>query len=80
MGVAKEARLALTGALTARNFSVTLLSENPMYTKPKLIRFGTFRELTLIGFGSDGDGFIIGRLDGPQGCGPLERWCNDTRS
>lgn len=37
-----------------------------VYQKPKLERFGTFRELTLIGIGSDGDGGIFGsaRLDG----------------
>ncbi len=36
-----------------------------MYHKPKLERFGTFRELTRIGFGPDGDGGIFGFLDGP---------------
>ena len=37
-----------------------------MYTKPKLVRYGTFRELTLIGFGADGDGGVFGTgfLDG----------------
>lgn len=29
-----------------------------MYTKPRLERFGTFRELTQLGFGADGDGGI----------------------
>ncbi|MEK9500058.1 lasso RiPP family leader peptide-containing protein [Gaopeijia maritima] len=31
-----------------------------MYKKPRLERFGTLRELTLIGLGSDGDGGIQG--------------------
>lgn len=37
-----------------------------MYTKPKLVRYGTFRELTLIGVGADGDGGLpfTGWLDG----------------
>ncbi len=39
-----------------------------MYEKPRLLKFGTFRELTLIGYGVDGDGFIIGRLDGTPNC------------
>lgn len=30
------------------------------YQKPKLERFGTLRELTLIGLGQDGDGGIQG--------------------
>jgi hypothetical protein len=38
-----------------------------MYQKPKLERFGTFRELTRIGFGPDGDGGIFGFLNGPKG-------------
>ena len=43
-----------------------------MYQKPRLKRFGSFRELTLIGIGADGDGGIggSGRLDGCRiGCG-----------
>ena len=35
-----------------------------MYQKPTLQRFGTFRDLTQIGCGADGDGGIIGFLDG----------------
>ncbi len=37
-----------------------------MYTKPTLERFGTFRELTQVGLGADGDGGIWGTgfLDG----------------
>ncbi len=37
-----------------------------MYQKPTLQRFGTLRDLTLIGIGEDGDGGIwgSGRLDG----------------
>jgi hypothetical protein len=34
------------------------------YEKPTLQRYGTFRELTEIGFGPDGDGGIFGLLDG----------------
>lgn len=37
-----------------------------VYSKPTLERFGTFRELTKIGMGRDGDGGIMGSgfLDG----------------
>ena len=35
-----------------------------MYSKPALVRYGTFRELTLIGTGADGDAGIFGFLDG----------------
>ena len=35
-----------------------------MYAKPQLVRYGTFRELTLIGTGADGDAGILGFLDG----------------
>lgn len=35
-----------------------------MYEKPTLARFGSFRELTLIGTGADGDAGILGFLDG----------------
>jgi hypothetical protein len=41
------------------------MCEKRMYEKPKLERFGTFRELTRIGLGPDGDGGIFGYLDGP---------------
>ena len=41
-----------------------------MYVKPQLVRYGTFRELTLFGFGADGDGFPVSFLDGCAiGCG-----------
>jgi hypothetical protein len=43
-----------------------------MYEKPTLQRFGTFRELTLLGLGPDGDGGIFGTgwIDGCWvGCG-----------
>ncbi len=41
-----------------------------LYSKPKLDRFGTLRELTLAGFGADGDGFILGSDPGTDvdGC------------
>ena len=41
-----------------------------MYQKPDLQRYGTLRELTLIGLGPDGDGgiFGIGWIDN----GPVE--------
>jgi hypothetical protein len=40
-----------------------------MYQKPTLQRFGTFRDLTRIGCGDDGDGGILGHLDGTfAGC------------
>jgi hypothetical protein len=35
-----------------------------MYQKPALQRFGSLRALTLIGTGADGDGGLIGYLDG----------------
>ena len=35
-----------------------------MYEKPQMERFGTLRELTLIGIGGSGDGGILGYLDG----------------
>jgi hypothetical protein len=37
-----------------------------MYNKPSLTRFGSFRQLTQVGFGADGDGGIFGSgfLDG----------------
>jgi hypothetical protein len=37
-----------------------------MYQKPAVERFGSLRELTLVGFGADGDGGIWGSgfLDG----------------
>jgi len=31
-----------------------------MYNKPSLTRFGSFRELTLVGTGADGDGGLFG--------------------
>jgi hypothetical protein len=38
-----------------------------MYQKPEVQRFGSLRELTLVGIGCDGDGGIFGSgfLDGP---------------
>jgi len=40
-----------------------------MYQKPEVQRFGSLRELTLIGLGADGDGGLFGSgfLDGPYG-------------
>jgi hypothetical protein len=40
-----------------------------MYEKPTLQKFGSLRELTLVGFGADGDGGIFGSgfLDGQIG-------------
>ncbi len=40
-----------------------------MYQKPEVQRFGSLRELTLVGFGANGDGGILGSgfLDGPLG-------------
>jgi hypothetical protein len=41
-----------------------------MYEKPSVERYGTFRDLTAIGLGADGDGGILGYLDGCTfGCG-----------
>ncbi len=43
-----------------------------MYQKPALQRFGDLRALTLVGFGANGDGGILGSgyLDGPCDGGP----------
>lgn len=40
-----------------------------MYQKPEVTRFGSLRDLTLIGLGADGDGGVFGTgfLDGPFG-------------
>ena len=38
-----------------------------MYQKPQLVQYGTLRELTLIGFGADGDGGLFG-LGIANGC------------
>lgn len=35
-----------------------------MYTKPTLQQFGSFRDLTLIGTNTDGDGGFFGVVDG----------------
>ena len=35
-----------------------------MYQKPELRRFGTFRDLTLLGTDNDGDGGIFGAVNG----------------
>lgn len=46
-----------------------------MYQKPTLQRFGTLRELTLVGFGADGDGGLWGSgfLDGGGPTTPSNR-------
>lgn len=38
-----------------------------MYQKPEVQRFGALRDLTLVGFGANGDGGVWGSgfLDGP---------------
>ena len=49
-----------------------------MYQKPKVERFGTFRELTQIGFNGDTDGFTICGIGGGTGnelCGGPEGPC-----
>ncbi len=43
-----------------------------MYQKPELRRFGTFRDLTQIGWGPDGDGGILGLGIG-DGCQVVQR-------
>ena len=46
-----------------------------MYEKPKLERFGTFRELTKLGSDSDGDGGIyIGLISTTIGDGCNANW------
>jgi hypothetical protein len=48
-----------------------------MYQKPKVERFGTFRELTQIGFNGSTDGFTIcGIGTGNDLCGGPERPCD----
>ena len=39
------------------------------YTAPALTRFGTFRELTRVGFSGLSDGFVLGDDDGPPATG-----------
>lgn len=39
-----------------------------MYEKPRLERFGTFRELTQIGLSSDADGIVIFGTVTTPGC------------
>ena len=40
-----------------------------MYEKPKLERFGTFRELTQVGFNGNSDGFTVCGVPGASGTG-----------
>lgn len=39
------------------------------YAAPALTRFGTFRELTRVGFSGLSDGFVLGDDDGPPAAG-----------
>jgi hypothetical protein len=48
-----------------------------MYAKPSLIRFGTLRELTLIGYSGGSDGWSI---KGAPGCGLENTTCPTARS
>lgn len=42
------------------SYSYQTKQEAHVYKKPKLVRYGTFRELTLAGlFQPDGDGFVL---------------------
>lgn len=53
-----------------------------MYEKPRLERFGTFRELTKLGLASDSDGFSILGIGTSPGCETFgfEIGCEETRS
>ena len=49
-----------------------------MYQKPKVERFGTFRELTQVGFNGTTDGFTICGVNGGTGdelCNPNVQDC-----
>ena len=45
----------------------TLLYGGTVYQKPKVERFGTFRELTQVGFNGTTDGFTICGVNGGTG-------------
>jgi hypothetical protein len=51
-----------------------------MYTKPRLERFGTLRELTLVGWNADCDGGIFGIGDGSNVSEFFGFACNNNRS
>jgi len=53
-------RVAAVVADCAGQLSVTSYNGRTMYVKPKLERFGSLRELTLIGTNADCDGGIFG--------------------
>ena len=44
-----------------------------MYTKPQMQRFGSFRDLTRVGFDSDGDGGFLGLANVANGCNLIDR-------
>jgi hypothetical protein len=51
-----------------------------MYEKPKLERFGTFRELTQIGLNSDADGAVIFGIGCKVGKWEIANSCPTSRS
>ena len=54
-----------------------------MYEKPKVQRFGTFRELTAAGWDRDNDGLVVFGIGGDNLCGdgsPDCPWKTPARS
>jgi len=44
---------------SSKQLGITRLEEGRVYQKPRVERFGTFRELTQVGFNGTTDGFTI---------------------
>lgn len=55
-----------------------------MYEKPRVQRFGTFRELTAAGWDRDNDGLVVFGIGGDNLCGGPDRpdcpWDTTARS
>ena len=61
--------------------SATASKGGAVYEKPKVERFGTFRELTLAGWDRDNDGLVVLGIGGDNVCGAANRpecpWDNE---
>jgi hypothetical protein len=53
--------------------SVTVEQGGLMYKKPRVERFGTFRELTRAGWDRDNDGLVVFGIGGDNLCGAPNR-------
>ncbi|MBA2683232.1 MAG: lasso RiPP family leader peptide-containing protein [Gemmatimonadaceae bacterium] len=51
----------------SKRLGITRLQEGRVYQKPRVERFGTFRELTQVGFNGTTDGFTICGANGGTG-------------